>query len=85
MPSFSDDGRLMATASADTVMVWALRSGRPVGPPLHRYSNQHAIAGAALSPDGRTLAVASELGVEILDVAKLTLRLRTTLEPPEPA
>ena len=82
MPSFSGDGRLMATASANTVMVWKLRSGRPVGLP-QSYSNQKRIAGAALSPDGRTLAVASELGVEILDVANL--RLRTVVEPRGPA
>jgi WD40 repeat protein len=83
MPSFSDDGRLMATASANTVMVWALRSGRPVGPPLQRYSNAQRIKDAALSPHGRRLAVASALGVELLDVA--ALRLRVTLQPPEPA
>jgi WD40 repeat protein len=77
-PTFSADGRLMAAASASRVIVWELRSGRPAGEPLLRYSNNQGIADAALSPDGRTLAVASGLGAEILDVA--TRRLRVTLE-----
>ena len=83
MPGFSADGRLMATTSADSVLLWTLRSGRPVGPP--RRPHPPAVAArasrvsshAALSPDGRTLAVASPLGVEILDVA--TLRPRASL------
>ena len=31
-------------------MVWRLRSGRPVGPPLQQYSNQQGVAGAAFEP-----------------------------------
>ena len=79
-PTFSADGRLMATASHDdTVLVWTLRSGRPVGRP-RRYFPSLGSRGVSLSPDGRTLAVAA-VGVEIVDVA--TLRLRTTLPASE--
>ncbi len=80
--SFSADGRLMATvAFQDTVLVWDLEDGRPVGPP-RSYDRALDPTDAALSPDGRTLAVASALGVEIVDVA--TLRRRTTLARDEP-
>jgi WD40 repeat protein/DNA-binding SARP family transcriptional activator len=76
-PSFSADGRLMATASGfDNVRLWALPSGRPVGHPLRGPPD---IGDLSLSPDGRTLAVTRppEGGVEIRDVP--TLRRRTTL------
>jgi WD40 repeat protein/DNA-binding SARP family transcriptional activator len=82
-PSFSADGRLMATASAqqdNTVLLWALRSGRPFGRP-RLYSPSYPPWVVSLSPDGRTLAVASALGVEIIDVA--TLRRRTWLSGTE--
>jgi DNA-binding SARP family transcriptional activator/WD40 repeat protein len=78
-PSFSADGRLMATASdvqgdpADgEVRLWALPSGMPVGAPL-RYP---AVGDVSLSPDGRTLAVTHPPagGVEIVDVAKRDAR-----------
>jgi WD40 repeat protein len=83
-PGFSADGRLMATTSADSVLLWTLRSGRPVGPPQRLGSSTRGgIYDAALSPDGRTLAIASPLGVEILDVA--TLRPRATLSQPQTA
>src|SRR5215210_2462300 len=79
-PAFSADGRLMATASAfDPVLVWTLRSGRPVGRP-RRYFTSLDSRGVSLSPDGRTLAVAA-VGVEIVDVA--TLRRRTSLPASE--
>jgi WD40 repeat protein len=78
-PSFSADGHLMATASADGVVrLWALPSGRPVGRPMRYY----IIGDVSLSPDGRTLAVTvvdrNDRGsVEIVDVA--TQRRRTSL------
>jgi DNA-binding SARP family transcriptional activator/WD40 repeat protein len=78
-PSLSSDGRLMATVSGgDTVKVWSLRSGQPPGRP-RSYSPPPEVAptDASLSPDGRSLAVTSTLGIEILDVA--TLRPRLTL------
>ena len=71
----------MATASAvDPVLVWTLRSGRPVGRPRRYFSSLDA-GGVSLSPDGRTLAVAAWAGVAIVDVA--TLRLRTSLPASE--
>jgi WD40 repeat protein/DNA-binding SARP family transcriptional activator/ABC-type cobalamin/Fe3+-siderophores transport system ATPase subunit len=74
-PTFSADGRLMATASDvqgdpgdGEVRLWALPSGAPVGAPL-RYPT---VGDVSLSPDGRTLAVTHPPagGVEIVDVAK---------------
>jgi WD40 repeat protein len=69
-PSFSADGRLMATASGfDTVRLHALPSGRPIGRPLHGPPD---IGDVSLSPDGRTLAVTRPTtgGVEIRDVPR---------------
>jgi WD40 repeat protein len=72
-PTFSADGRLMATAGAgDAVLLWRLRSGRPQGPP-RRYYPTGGAWDLSLSPDGRTLAVAA-VGVEIVDVASLRRR-----------
>ncbi|HET8759296.1 MAG TPA: WD40 repeat domain-containing protein, partial [Solirubrobacteraceae bacterium] len=73
-PGFSADGRLMATASADAIQLWTLRAGRPVGSPRAYPSSPAGIADAALSPDGRTLAVASALGVDIVDVRDVQRR-----------
>jgi WD40 repeat protein/DNA-binding SARP family transcriptional activator len=67
-PSFSADGRLMATSSDEAIILWDLRAGEPVGRPLR--SSVVALGGAALSPDGRTLAIPqSGQDVEIIDVA----------------
>jgi WD40 repeat protein len=72
-PTFSADGRVMATAGAgDAVLLWTLRSGRPQGAP-RRYYPPGGAWDLSLSPDGRTLAVAA-LGVEIVDVASLRRR-----------
>jgi WD40 repeat protein len=73
-PTFSADGRLMVTVSADSLKVWTLRSGRPVGPPRYLTAPPQGIIDAALSPDGRTLAVVTDLGVDIVDAAKLQRR-----------
>jgi WD40 repeat protein/DNA-binding SARP family transcriptional activator len=75
-PSLSADGRLIATASVESVRLWALPSGRPVGRPLRGPPD---VGDVSLSPDGRTLAVTRPPtgGVEIIDVA--TLRRRTSL------
>ena len=78
-PSFAADGHLMATtADDDTVRLWALPSGRPVGSVL-RYPT---VGDVSLSPDGRTLAVTvpegvADPGVRIVDVA--THRQRASL------
>jgi WD40 repeat protein len=77
-PSFSADGRVMATVGAgDSVRLWRMRAGRPAGPPRTYIQPQETAgpAGAAVSPDGRRVAIASALGVEIVDVATLR-RLR---------
>ena len=77
-PSFSADGRLMATVSIDRLRLYALPSGRPLGQPLDLPSGSE-FGDVSLSPDGRTLAVTRPPfgGVEILDVP--SLRRRTTL------
>ncbi len=87
-PSFSADGRLMATAGDDfgdledgVVLLFAMPSGRLVAGPL----NLPSIADVSLSPDGRTLAVTGGIDrkntdkgdVEIVDAA--TLRHRRSL------
>jgi WD40 repeat protein/DNA-binding SARP family transcriptional activator/energy-coupling factor transporter ATP-binding protein EcfA2 len=80
-PSISADGRLMATASGfDTVRLYALPSGRPVGRPLR---GPPGIGDVSLSPDGRTLAITRPPtgGVDIRDVP--TLRRRTSLPEAE--
>jgi WD40 repeat protein len=80
-PSISADGRLMASVvPGNSVLLQPLRGGRPAGP-ARGYDRGTGIAGpadAALSPDGRTLAVTSVLGVDLIDVA--TLRRRGSLQ-----
>jgi WD40 repeat protein len=75
-PSFSADGRLMATGSVHRIQLYALPSGHPVGRPLVAKAEIHDVS---LSPDGRTLAVTipPHRGIEILNVP--TLRRRMTL------
>jgi WD40 repeat protein len=75
-PSFSADGRIMATASGfNTVRLWALPSGRPLGRPLR---TEHAIGHISLSPDGRRLALTRppDWDVDIRDVPTLARRAR---------
>jgi WD40 repeat protein/DNA-binding SARP family transcriptional activator len=71
--SFSADGRLLVSTSAapaNPVVVWALPSGRRVGRPALEPAAYTDVGDVALSPDGRTLAVAHpSLGVETVDVA----------------
>lgn len=72
-PSFSRDRRLMAAAgSGGTVNIRTLRHGQPSDPP--RVYLRDA-ASVALSPDGRSIAIAGFTDVEIGDTA--TLRRRT--------
>jgi WD40 repeat protein len=66
-PSFSADGRLMATASFDsTVRFWDVRTGREAATPLSR--RDWGISDASLSPDGKRVAVTQWPGVEVFDV-----------------
>ena len=53
--SFSSDGRLMATGSLEAVILWTLRSGKPIAHPVR--SSVVVLGDVALSPDGRTLAI----------------------------
>jgi WD40 repeat protein len=72
-PSFSADGRLMATLSAggeNSVLLWRLRAGEVQGRPRRYYATMFA-TGVSLSPDGRTMALSGELGIGVLDVATL--------------
>jgi WD40 repeat protein/DNA-binding SARP family transcriptional activator len=79
-PSFSTDGRLMATASPEAIILWALRSGKPVARPVR--SSPVGLGDVSLSPDGRTLAIVHpDQGVEIIDVT--TLRRRAWLTQSE--
>jgi WD40 repeat protein len=76
-PTFSADGRLMLTVSLfDTILLWRLQDGRPTGPP-RRHAGTPAMDAAALSPDGRTIALTGQRGVDIIDAA--TMRRRGTL------
>jgi WD40 repeat protein len=77
-PSFSADGRLMATVSIDRVRLYALPSGQPLGRPLDLPSGSE-FGDVSLSPDGRTLSVTRTPNgpVEIRDVP--SLRRRATL------
>jgi WD40 repeat protein/DNA-binding SARP family transcriptional activator len=77
-PSFSADGRLMATVSPEAVNLWDLRSGTPVARPALSSAEILGLGDLALSPDGRTLAVVHpDQGVEIIDAT--TLRRRAWL------
>jgi WD40 repeat protein len=73
-PSLSRDGRLMALAGpGGTVSIWTLRSGRPFGRARIYPANATSVS---LSPDGRSIAVARFVDVEIGDVATLRRRIR---------
>jgi WD40 repeat protein len=82
-PSLSRDGRLMASIGtrAAFVLLRTLTACRPSGRPRAYYPAADDVTSVALSPDGRTMALATNLdsggGVEIVDVA--TLRRRTRL------
>ena len=74
-PTFSADGRIMATGSDDRDPSTRCRRAGPIGRP---YIRSTAITDVSLSPDGRTLAVTrpEDQGVEIRDVPSLQLRTR---------
>jgi hypothetical protein len=70
-PSISADGRRMATlAVMDGIALWTLRGGRVTGP-ARMYRPAFIARYVSLSPDGRRMAVASDLGIQIVDVATL--------------
>jgi WD40 repeat protein len=72
--SLSADGRRMATLSGqDSIASWTLSRGRVTGPPRRSYPTYFP-QDLALSPDGRTLALASAGRLELEDA--VTLRPR---------
>jgi WD40 repeat protein/DNA-binding SARP family transcriptional activator len=84
-PGISADGRLLATGSDDnTVRLWSLPDGRPLGAPL-RF--RQLVVDAQLSPNGRWLTVAvtdkhyDHGAAEVWDVR--TRRRVRTLERPD--
>ncbi len=70
-PSFSADGRRVATGSHDnTVRVWDTATGMPVSAPMRHPGPINYSVGTALSPDGSLAAGASEDGsARVWDVA----------------
>jgi WD40 repeat protein len=69
-PSFSADGSRMLTVSADGIGLWTLRGGRVTGPPRLSHPTFGAWS-ASLSPDGRTLAIVSDVGIQIIDAGTM--------------
>jgi WD40 repeat protein len=64
--AFSADGGLLATSDGHGIVrVWDISARRLVGVPLSSY---HTLTGLALSPDGKTLAVAGS-GVQLWQTA----------------
>jgi WD40 repeat protein len=75
--ALSRDGRLLATADADTVIVWDLATRRPARPPIPVFTDTLALA---ISADGRTLAIGDDLGRVTL--RELTSHARQAAGPP---
>jgi WD40 repeat protein len=76
--AFSADGRTMATLSvASGIQLWTLRGGRVVGEP-RVYLPLYTVESLSLSPDGRRLAMATDVGVEVIDTARLARPVRLT-------
>jgi WD40 repeat protein len=70
-PSLSADGSRMLTLSIDdTIDLWTLRAGRVAGP-SRQYRPTFGAMSASLSPDGHTLVIASDVGLEIVDAGTL--------------
>src|SRR5262249_54307250 len=70
--AFSHDGKLIASAGGDpTVRIWEPATGKDILqiPIPHGQNEKDYIARCAFSPDGKTLAVATGMVVEIFDVA----------------
>jgi WD40 repeat protein len=61
--ALSRDGRLLATADADTVILWDLTTPKPTRRPIGVFTDTVDLA---ISPDGRTLAISDGSGVVTL-------------------
>jgi WD40 repeat protein len=58
--AISPDGKLLASAGADGLRIWALEGGEPLTTPAR---GAGAVNGLAFSPDGKLLALADSKGV----------------------
>jgi WD40 repeat protein len=74
--SFSAAGNRMATLSFTAgIQLWTLRAGRVVGEP-RLYLPRSGVTSLSLSPDGHRLAMAGDLGIEVIDTATLARPVR---------
>jgi WD40 repeat protein len=72
--TLSQDGRLLATADAQTVIVWDLATRRPTRPPIQAFTD---ILALAISADGRTLAIGDHVGrVTLRDLTSASAKRR---------
>jgi WD40 repeat protein len=76
--AFALAGRLLATSTQEGVFIWEPLTGIPVGPPLRPATNM------AVSPDGRTIAAATDQDFRLWDVPRPAIddagRLKKELE-----
>jgi DNA-binding SARP family transcriptional activator/WD40 repeat protein len=86
-PSVDAGGRRMALVRRGAALVQPLASGRPAGRARY-YRRRGGTLSVALSADGRSLAVATREGIEIVEVARMRIRSfligsATTEAPPQ--
>ncbi|MDA0166058.1 winged helix-turn-helix domain-containing protein [Solirubrobacter ginsenosidimutans] len=86
-PSVDAGGRRMAIVQRGAALVQPLAGGHPADRP-HYYRRRGGTLSVALSADGRSLAVATREGIEIIDVDRMRIRSfligsATTEAPPQ--